>query len=97
LASGHVLALDYISKNDKSLIVNLGSENGASVKEVLEAARKVTGKPIPSKIAGRRAGDPAKLYSSAALAQKTLGWKAKYSDMETLIKSTWEIYKLSAN
>jgi UDP-glucose 4-epimerase len=92
LAAGHAMALDYISKNDKSLIVNLGSESGSSVKEVLDTARKVTGKPIPSKTAGRRAGDPAKLTASAALARELLGWKARYSDMETLIKTSWEAY-----
>ncbi len=93
LASGHAMALDYISKNDKSLVVNLGSETGYSVKEVVEVARNVTGKPIPAKICPRRPGDPAKLYSSAAFARETLGWEAKYSDMETLIKTTWEVYK----
>jgi UDP-glucose 4-epimerase len=93
LASAHFLALDYIVKNDKSLVVNLGSETGASVKEVLETARKITEKPIPHKIAGRRSGDPAKLTSSGALAKELLGWKAKYSDMETLIKTSWSVYE----
>ncbi|MDR0303024.1 MAG: UDP-glucose 4-epimerase GalE [Treponema sp.] len=93
LAAGHSLALDYISKEQKSLTVNLGSEKGFSVTEVIETARKVTGKPIPAKIAGRRAGDPAKLYDSSTLAFETLGWKARYSDMETLIKTSWDVYK----
>jgi len=93
LAAGHVLALDYISKNNKSLTVNLGSEKGYSVTEVVETARKITGKPIPAKIAGRRQGDPAALYDSSSLALETLGWKARYSDMETLLKTSWEAYK----
>jgi UDP-glucose 4-epimerase len=93
LAAGHAAALDYISKNDKSLTVNLGSEKGASVKEVLETARRVTGKPVPAKIVGRRAGDSAKLTASSALARQLLGWEAKYSDMETLIRTSWEVYK----
>jgi UDP-glucose 4-epimerase len=93
LAIGHAAALDYISKNNKSLIVNLGSEAGCSVKEVLETARRVTGKPIPAKIVDRRPGDPAKLTASSALARKLLGWEAKYSDMETLIRTSWEVYK----
>jgi UDP-glucose 4-epimerase len=92
LAKAHLLSLDYISKG-KSLIVNLGSEKGCSVKEVLETARKVTGKPIPSKIAGRRSGDPAKLIASSALAKELLGWQTRYSDMETLIKTTWSVYE----
>jgi UDP-glucose 4-epimerase len=92
LAKAHCMALDYIVKNNKSLVVNLGSETGASVKEVLETARKVTRKPIPHKIASRRPGDPAKLTSSHSLAKELLGWKANYSDMETLIKTSWEAY-----
>jgi UDP-glucose 4-epimerase len=93
LACGHVMALDYIKNENKSLVFNLGSETGISVKEVLDTARRVTGKSIPAKISGRRPGDPAKLASSAALAKKTLGWEARYSDMETLIKTSWEVYK----
>ncbi|MCL2805347.1 MAG: UDP-glucose 4-epimerase GalE [Treponema sp.] len=92
LASGHALSLNYIIKNDKSIIVNLGSENGFSVTEVLETARKITGRAIPAKITGRRSGDPAKLTASSAIAQKLLNWKAKYSDMETLIKTSWDAY-----
>ena len=96
LASGHAAALNYISKNDKSLLVNLGSENGSSVKEIVEAARKITGKPIPAPIAGRRPGDPARVTASSRLAFELLGWKAKYSDVDTLIKTSWEAYKKSA-
>lgn len=93
LAIGHAAALDYISGKGKSLIVNLGSETGSSVTEMVEAARKITGKPIPAKIVARRPGDPAKLTASAALARELLGWKAQYSDVETLIKTSWEAYK----
>jgi len=92
LAAGHVMALEYIIKNNKSLVVNLGSEQGFSVTEVLETARKVTGKPIPSKVIGRRSGDPAALSASCALAFELLGWKAEHSDLETLIKTSWEVY-----
>jgi UDP-glucose 4-epimerase len=93
LATGHAAALDYISGSGKSLIVNLGSETGSSVMEVLETARRVTGKPIPAKIVDRRPGDPAKLTASSALARETLGWKAQYSDMETLITTSWAAYQ----
>ncbi|MDR2476576.1 MAG: UDP-glucose 4-epimerase GalE [Treponema sp.] len=93
LAAGHAAALDYISSSGKSLIVNLGSETGSSVAEVLETARRITGRPIPAKTAGRRPGDPAKLTASSAYAHEVLGWKAQYSDMETLIKTSWEAYK----
>jgi UDP-glucose 4-epimerase len=92
LAAAHVLALDYIGKNGKSITVNLGSETGSSVMEVLETARRITGKPIPSRIAGRRPGDPAKLTASAALARELLGWKAEHSSLETLVRTSWEAY-----
>jgi len=95
LASGHAAAMDYIIKNNKSLIVNLGSETGSSVTEVLETARRITEKPIPARIIERRAGDPAKLTASSSLAYELLGWKAQYSDMETLIKTSWEAYKVN--
>ena len=93
LASGHIAALEYIIKSDKSLMVNLGSETGSSVMEVVETARRVTGMPIPAVIAGRRPGDPAKLTASSALAREVLGWEARYSDLETLIRTSWNVYK----
>ncbi|MDR2785008.1 MAG: UDP-glucose 4-epimerase GalE [Treponema sp.] len=96
LAVAHVKALDYISKQEKSLIANLGTSNGTSVFEVIEAARRITGKPIPVKKAGRRAGDPARLTASAGFALETLGWKAEYSDMETIIGTSWKIYEAFA-
>jgi len=92
LATGHFSALDYIIKNNKSITVNLGSEKGFSVTEIIETARKITGKPIPAKIADRRPGDPAKLTASASLAKELFGWQACYSDIETLIKTSWGAY-----
>jgi len=93
LAIGHAVALDYIRANDASLTVNLGSETGSSVTEVIETARKVTGRPIPARVVGRRPGDSAKLYASSARARELLGWQARYSDMETLIKTSWQVYQ----
>lgn len=92
LATGHFSALDYIIKNNKSITVNLGSEKGFSVKEIIESARKITGKPIPAKNTDRRPGDPAKLTASASLAKELFGWQACYSDIETLIKTSWGAY-----
>jgi UDP-glucose 4-epimerase len=92
LAAGHAAALDYLKKSGNSLTVNLGSEEGFSVLEILETARRVSGKPVPSRIVGRRPGDPAKLTASAKLARETLGWTAKHSDPETVIGSTWRVY-----
>jgi len=93
LADAHVLALEHLIKTGSSFTVNLGSENGISVKEMLETAREVTGRPIPSIIAGRRAGDPARVIASSAKAHELLGWKTKCSDVRTLVESTWRLYK----
>ena len=96
LSAAHAAALDYISKNNKSLTINLGTGTGLSVKEIVEAARRVTGKPIPAQVTGRRPGDPAKLAASSKLALELLGWKAQYSDVDKLIKTSWEAYTKAA-
>ena len=93
LADAHVLAFEHLVKNKKSFIVNLGSENGISVKTMVEKAREITGRPIPAVVAPRRKGDPAKLIASSKEAQKLLGWKARASDVATLLSSTWNVYK----
>ncbi|MDR1900835.1 MAG: UDP-glucose 4-epimerase GalE [Treponema sp.] len=93
LAVAHIKALDYISTHNKSLTVNLGTGNGFSVLQVLESARRISGKPIPSQTAARRAGDPAKLTASANLAKEILGWQAQYSDMDTIIRTSWDVYR----
>ena len=93
LARAHVMALDYITKNDRSLTVNLGTEKGTTVKEIIDAARRITGKAIPSEDVERRPGDPACLYATYKRAKELLGWEPKYSDVDTLVKTTWEVYK----
>ncbi len=92
LASGHLAALKYISRENKSLVVNLGSETGISVLEMAESARRITGKEIPATVTGRRPGDPADLYSSAGLARELLGWTASKSDVDSLVSTTWKAY-----
>ncbi|MDR2480904.1 MAG: UDP-glucose 4-epimerase GalE [Spirochaetaceae bacterium] len=93
LAVGHRLALDYIIKQDKSITVNLGSETGLSVLEIIETARKITGKKINANIVKRREGDPATLVSSAKKALEILEWKSTYSDASTLITTSWNVYR----
>ncbi len=93
LAEAHVKALEYVVDNDTSLTVNLGSEEGVTVKEMVEKAREITGQLIPSEVVGRREGDTAVVLASASYAKEMLGWEAKYSDVATLIASTWEVYK----
>lgn len=93
LADAHVRALDWIDTNDSSLTVNLGSESGLSVLEILETAREVTGESVPARIVARRPGDPAKLVASSELARNTLGWTAHYSDARTLVETSWAVYR----
>jgi len=93
LAAAHVKALDYITSKNESLTVGLGSEKGISVAEMVDAARRITGKPIPAEYVGRRTGDPATLVATSALAYEKLGWKAQYSDIDTLLQSTWNAYQ----
>ncbi len=93
LAEGHLKAMEYIIDKNQSIEVNLGSEKGISVNEMLLAAREITGINIKAEVSERRAGDPVKLIAKSSLAKKLLGWKAEYSDVETLIKTSWEVYK----
>lgn len=93
LAKAHVDAIGYIEKTNSDLQVNLGSENGVSVLEVIEASRRITGTEIPADVVSRRPGDPAELYATSENARKTIGWSPKYSDIDTIISSTWNVYK----
>lgn len=89
LADAHILALDYLSAGNDSNQFNLGSANGFSVKEMVEAARKATGEPIPAEVGPRRAGDPDSLVASSDKARDILDWTPKYDNVETIIKTAW--------
>ncbi len=93
LAEAHVNALSYLEREGKSLAVNLGSEKGVTVTEMVEAARRVTGRDIPAKYVGRRPGDASALIPTSALARSLIGWNPRHSDVDTLIGSTWDIYR----
>jgi UDP-glucose 4-epimerase len=90
LVEAHVLALEHLRSGGESDFLNLGTGNGYSVMEVIETARKVTGKPIPTKIEGRRAGDPPRLVADASKAKMLLGWEPAMSDLSTILRSQWE-------
>lgn len=92
LASAHVLALEYIASKKESLTLNLGTGNGITVTEMLESSRKITGKEIKADYVERRPGDPAQLTASSLRAKELLGWEPKYSDVDTLISSTYKAY-----
>lgn len=99
LASAHLLALHALQARSAPtrLIYNLGNGRGFSVKEVIEAARRVTGHPIPAKIEGRRAGDPAILVASSAKIANELNWTPRVSELEGIIRSAWEYLQRSGN
>lgn len=89
LADAHILALEKLRRDGESSIYNLGNGEGFTVKEMIEAARKVTGHPIPAKVTPRRPGDPAKLVASSERAVKELGWKPRFINVEDIIRSAW--------
>ncbi|MCW5961763.1 MAG: UDP-glucose 4-epimerase GalE [Pyrinomonadaceae bacterium] len=93
LSEAHILALDYLEKGNPSEFINLGNGNGYSVLEVIEAARKVTKRPINVKIAPRRPGDPSRLVADASKAREVLGWDPKFPEIESIIESAWNWHK----
>ena len=89
LADAHILAVDYLRKGNESNAFNLGSSTGFSNLEIVEAARKVTGKEIPAQIAPRRGGDPDSLIASSDKAREILGWKPQFDNIERIIETAW--------
>ncbi len=90
LAQAHILAVEYLMKGNESDIFNLGNGVGFTVKEIIEAAKEVTGQDIPAVISPRRAGDPAKLIASSEKAKKVLGWKPEFVDVKEIIETAWK-------
>jgi UDP-glucose 4-epimerase len=93
LAQAHVLAL----APDVAGAFNLGNGSGYSVKQVVDTARAVTGRPIPADIAPRRPGDPATLVAGAEKARRVLGWKPEYPELKTIIESAWNWHRVHPN
>jgi UDP-glucose 4-epimerase len=93
LAEAHILALEYLQNGGKSDFFNLGNGNGFSVKEVIETARKVTGKNIKAAEADRRPGDPPILVGSSDKAKRTLNWNPKYDKLSKIIETAWNWHK----
>jgi UDP-glucose 4-epimerase len=90
LAEGHLLALDATGEGDPSLeVYNLGSAAGFSVREVVEAARRVTGRAVPARAVKRRVGDPPVLVASSRRARRELGWQPRYSSLEQMLADAW--------
>jgi UDP-glucose 4-epimerase len=90
LANGHLLALEATGEGDPSLeVYNLGSAAGFSVREVVEAARRVTGRAIPARPVKRRIGDPPVLVASSRRARRELGWQPTHSTLEHMLADAW--------
>jgi UDP-glucose 4-epimerase len=94
IASAHVQAVEYLSAGGNSDCFNLGTGHGFSVKEMIAAVMSITGKHIDVVMMPRRAGDPDQLIADPCRAQQLLGWRAIYSDIQTIIKSADDFYKM---
>ena len=92
LATAHVQALNYIVENKENLTLNLATGKGYSVLEVIENIKEIIGKNIKYKIIDRRPGDPAELIAVSNLANEQLNWECKYSDINAILQSMWNVY-----
>jgi len=96
LASAHLLALEYMQTNQGSHLFNLGNGQGFTVWDVIEAAKRVTGRPIGFTQGARRPGDPAVLVASSKKAQCVLGWKPRFTDIGEIIETAWRWHQAPA-
>ena len=93
LAQAHLLALERLLNGLPGGEYNLGNGEGYSVREVIEIAKNVTGKPVPVKVGKRRLGDPAILVGSSEKASRELGWRPQFPDLEAIIETAWNWHK----
>jgi UDP-glucose 4-epimerase len=89
LADAHLLALAALQQRDR-MIYNIGNGQGFTVREVIDSARRVTGRPIPVEECPRRPGDPAVLVAGSEKIKRELGWQPRFADLDTIIASAWE-------
>jgi UDP-glucose 4-epimerase len=97
LISAHILAVEYLKNGGENNIFNLGSNQGFSVKEMVETARKITGHAIPAQIGNRRAGDPSTLVASSEKAKAILGWNPTRTNIEKIIEDAWNWHRANPN
>jgi UDP-glucose 4-epimerase len=95
LCEAHLAALEHLVRGARSGAFNLGTGQGRSVREVVDAVRRVTGRPVPVVEAPERAGDPAVLVAKVERAEKLLGWKARRSELDAIVADAWA-WKLRA-
>jgi UDP-arabinose 4-epimerase len=96
LADAHVRALDRLAGGAATRVYNLGTGSGVSVREILDAVERVTGKAVPHRLGERRAGDPPLLVSDPSRARSELGWEARMSDIDTIIATAWAWHQRAA-
>jgi UDP-glucose 4-epimerase len=89
LAQAHVLGLRHLEGGKPSDVFNLGNGNGFSVRQVLETVERVTRRPVASRTAARRPGDPPTLVGSAAKARRVLGWAPRFDALEAIVETAW--------
>jgi len=93
LAQAHIQALNYLRNGGDSTAYNLGNGQGFSVKEIIEATQRVTGKEIKAVITERRPGDPASLVGDSSRIKQALNWQPQYADIDTILDSAWQWHK----
>ncbi|MDZ5698794.1 UDP-glucose 4-epimerase GalE [Chelativorans sp. M5D2P16] len=96
LARAHLLAFEHLVGGGENLALNVGTGQGSSIKEILAAVRKTTGREVPVTFRSRRAGDPPALYADPTLARSMLGFKTRYSDVETIVRTAAPFFGLEA-
>lgn len=93
LADAHVLVLERLEKEVLAPSYNLGNGRGHSVREVIAAAERVTGRPVPHLTADRRPGDPALLLASSEKARAELGWTPRFEELDTIVQTAWDWHR----
>lgn len=93
LADAHARAIDHLASDGRSIALNIGTGRGSSVREVIETARSVVGRPIPVIETGRRPGDPPAVWADPRLASQVLGWTAR-RDLQGILQSAWSWHQL---
>ena len=96
LAAAHLAALDHLAGGGASGAYNLGTGTGSSVKEVIEMAEKVSGRPVPHEYVARRAGDPVSTYADNTIVRATLNWEPKYG-LQEIVESAWAWHSTHPN
>jgi len=89
LSAAHLLALEALDRGASSTAYNVGTGRPTSVREILQAVERVTGRAVPCTIGPRREGDPAILYATSARIRRDLGWAPKYEDVDTIVQTAW--------